>query len=268
MGNSIAKEFKLVEVGTVDTIATEAYSSSKTTSLVLHNKDIIARGSVVLPQPVTVLVRHDDHRQSTIFFDFATMTPLFTSSTTKQTGGAKMSITRDRQGRPMFLTTHPSKTKTLIFRAPNDLPRAIRESSSCSSSVMDCSSNHSDASSSTNTTRTITEATRRPQQETNDCMDGPDVPCAAHIDLDRSGSCVSAFLSVVVWEGTGPHLRSFYKAVKVPQVKYGALVMNMQGVVVGKSSLDEQRMQPIIQVAQGADLPSVVATVSALWGEF
>ncbi|KAL7577402.1 hypothetical protein ACA910_002125 [Epithemia clementina (nom. ined.)] len=89
----------------------------------------------------------------------------------------------------------------------------------------------------------------------------------AQIDVDRSGAAVSAFFSLVVWKAGGPQLTNVYKAVQIPQVKYGILIMDMQGVVVGKAYLNEHRLRPIIHVAAGADLPSVIALALALWGD-
>ena len=39
-------------------------------------------------------------------------------------------------------------------------------------------------------------------------------------------------------------------------------------VVVAKTMLDEQRMQPMIQVAAGTDLAAIVTVASAVWGEW
>ncbi|KAL7556829.1 hypothetical protein ACA910_014172 [Epithemia clementina (nom. ined.)] len=275
MGNSIAKEFKMVELG----------------QGALDHKELIAPGSVVLDQAMTVLVRYDDNRKSTIFFDFSTMLPLYVSSTKMVDNNTKITVTKDNQGKTLFLTTYPTKGKRLIYRAPKDLATKGSSSSSSSSSSKSSDplsklSSHSSRTAKTDPLGSCSSHSRRSacssasvvaaksfvryQQEFQDDNDptNSEVPCAAQIDLDRSGAAVCAFLSVVVWKGSGPQLCSVYKAVLVPQVKYGALVLDMQGQVVGKAFLDDRRMQPMIKVAQGADVPSVVALASALLGDF
>ena len=59
-----------------------------------------------------------------------------------------------------------------------------------------------------------------------------------------------------------------YKGVKIDSVKYGALVADNMGAVVAKAKLDEQRMEPKLEIASGADVPAVVATITALYGDF
>ena len=262
MGNSIVRDFNNVELG----------------HGTLPNKDaMIAPGSVVLDEPMTVLVRHDDQGKSTIFFDFSTMLPLYVSTTKTVDANTKITVTKDSKGRILFLTSYPTKGKRLIFRAPKNLTRSpstrtALASLTSSSSNDPLHSNHSEhsASGASVVAHAFVEEQRRRTNTKNDKnsnKNDTDVPCAAQIDVDRSGATVTAFLSVVVWKGSGPELLSVYKAVQIPKVKYGALVLDMQGQVVGKSFLDDRRMQPKIQVAAGTDVPSVVALASALLGE-
>ena len=247
MGNSIVGDFKKVELG-----------SGSASSLA---KDMIATGSIVLDKPMTVLVRHDDQRKSTIFFDFETMQPLYITSTKnvydRGNKGDKVCVTKDRKGRALFLTTQPTKNKRLIYRAPKELTKTQSSSSSISTAPIESGSNHS-----THSARVAQQFVSHKQSENDN------VACAAQIDLDRAGAAVCAFLSVVVWKGSGAQFMSLYKAVLIPQVKYGALVLDMKGQVVGKATMDNQRMQPMIKVAKGADVTSVVALVSALVGDF
>lgn len=204
MGNSIVKDFKevkLVECGNASPI------------------NAIAPASAVLGRSLTVIVKKDDGRKSTIFFDRSTMLPIYI--TTKRTRGSKdMCITKDSSGISQFLTTDGSKTKRLIYKAPK---------------------NEDDLS---------------------------EIPCTAQIEIDRSGPAVCAFFSIFAWKGDGPGLLSVYKALKISRVRYGVLVMNMQGQVVAKAQLDTNRAQPIIDVAAGTDLASVISLISFILDDF
>lgn len=328
----------------------------------LEHKQMIAPGLVVLDQPLHVLVRYDEQRKATIFFDFSTMLPLYVSSTRTVEGGTKVTVTKDSKGRTLFLITYPTKGKRLIFRAPPNLSRSCSaqslspdsltsSSSHSSASVHDesdpltsysrnsrrgslsrstdpqasCSkasrhgsnshatvplTSHSRASrrsSMSNASDPITLSSKTSRRSsmssatnprTHGSLDsdfhqssstrslgsvssdivarsfvrqqlrqGGDVPCVAQIDLHRSGATATAVLSVVVWNGS-TRLESVYKACQLSQVKSNALVVDMQGQVVGKACLDDRRMQPIINVAAGADIPSVIVLASALLGNF
>merc|ERR1712232_1324472 len=96
-----------------------------------------------------------------------------------------------------------------------------------------------------------------------------DLPVAAQIEVDKSQAAPVAFFSVIVWGGSGPKKAvPVYKRIRIPQVKFGALVVDMEGQVVGKSFLDEKRMEPIVRIAAGADVASVVEIASAVIGGF
>jgi len=251
MGNSIARDFAKVSLG----------HGSVPSSF---EKELIAPGSVVLDQPMTVLLRRDHSRKSTIVFDGESMMPLLIteskrrkkSSSSSSSSAPLDSVTKDRRGHKLFLTTAPSKNERLIYKAPKTAaPVAVGDQSSLDN--LD-SSNHS-SSSYCSLSSTRSSASRYADS---------DVPATAKIEIDHSGAVVTAFFSVVVWKGSGPEMMQVYKAVKVPTVKYGALVADNSGQVVAKSKLDESRMEPTIQVAAGADVPAVVATITALFGEF
>ncbi|KAL7573003.1 hypothetical protein ACA910_007499 [Epithemia clementina (nom. ined.)] len=302
MGNSVVKDFKQVTLG--------HGSMPPLTNLMEQQEGMIASKTTILDRPLTILVRRDYQRKSTIYFDQSSMTPLYLTFT-KLRHGHEITITKDARGRPLFLTTTTSTTATagrrstkqnkrkLIFRAPQDLYRAAGGGSSTTSSSSthkksgsgsakrrnstggsssSCPSHYSNSNYSDysdHSSGDTSESSSASHSYSRFCQPGynhaaaanQDVSCAAQIDLDRSGAAICAFLSVVVWNGEGPVLRTVYKAVKIPQVKYGALVMDMMGVVVGKAFIDEQRLQPIIQVAAGADLASVVALASASLGD-
>lgn len=245
----------------------------------LEYKELIGPGSFVLDQPMTVLVRYDSSRKTTIFFDFSTMLPLYTSSTRMVEGGEKVIVTKDCKGRALFLTTCPCNGKRLIFRAPKDVTCSPSVSSLDSLASLTSYPSHSSSSEATRE-GSLASWSKHPRVLSVDSTTlikrgsahqpkklGEDVPCVAQIDLDRSGAAVTAFLNVVVWKGSGPQLESVYKAVQLPQVKWGVVVVDMQGQVVGKSSCDDRRMELMINVAQGADLLSVVALIQALLGK-
>mmetsp|Transcript_7436 Transcript_7436/g.15164 ORF Transcript_7436/g.15164 Transcript_7436/m.15164 type:complete len:264 (+) Transcript_7436:199-990(+) len=263
MGNTIARDFHNVE------LANEG-------SVPILQKELIAPGSTLLKKPISVVLRHDHNRNSTIVFDEESMLPLFVTSNKKKkktrssskSTPVVTSCTKDSQGHMLYLTTAPSKNTRLIFKAPKS-----SQASSSSSSFRP--ENHTlDDNSSHSFTSTTADSTSSPHvcaswsDATSARCKNSNLPCAAQIDIDSSGAAVTAFLSVTVWRGTGPDLVQVYKAVKISQVKYGALVVDNQGQVVGKSAMDEDRLEPRIEIARGADIPSVVALVSTLCGEF
>eukprot|EP00522_Entomoneis_paludosa_P014536 CAMPEP_0172439412 /NCGR_PEP_ID=MMETSP1065-20121228/413_1 /TAXON_ID=265537 /ORGANISM="Amphiprora paludosa, Strain CCMP125" /LENGTH=257 /DNA_ID=CAMNT_0013188093 /DNA_START=41 /DNA_END=814 /DNA_ORIENTATION=- len=257
MGNSIARDFKKVQLD-------QAGAMSEGLS-----EEMIAPGSVTLKNPMTVVIRRDHNRKgSIIVFDLGSMLPLYVTKKKRDKKSELESVTKDRQGKVLFLTTAPSKGKRLIYKAPKNTPSKIRSTSPPTvapvvdgESGLDSSSTHSSSSFTSITSNTSSSSSSWRYSKS-------DLPCSAQIDIDRSGSSSKAFLSVVVWKGSGPELRQVYKAVQIPQVKYGSLVVDNEGHVVGKSCLDEQRMEPKIQIAAGADVPSVVALATTLLGDF
>lgn len=240
MGNSIARDFKNVQLG----------KGSVPDSM---SKELIAPGSVVLDSPMTILLRKDEGRKSTIIFDADSMMPMYiveSKRKKKEYSDSRVdSVTKDRRGRKLFLTMAPSKNERLIYKAPK------KAASKGGLDDLD-SSNHS--TSSVGSAASLRSSLR---------VD-TDVPAAAKIDVDRSGASTKAFFSVVVWKGSGPEMMPVYKGVKIDSVKYGALVADNMGAVVAKAKLDEQRMEPKLEIASGADVPAVVATITALYGDF
>ena len=115
-----------------------------------------------------------------------------------------------------------------------------------------------------------------------------DLPCAAQIELDfTKGSTLSAFLSIVCWKACGPEPVPLYKGIRIPNVNQGVLIVHIDsGHVVGKAfqpskqkTKNQQQqnhrhymskpimMEPVIQIAAGADRACVVALASALLGD-
>eukprot|EP00522_Entomoneis_paludosa_P009754 CAMPEP_0172452738 /NCGR_PEP_ID=MMETSP1065-20121228/10311_1 /TAXON_ID=265537 /ORGANISM="Amphiprora paludosa, Strain CCMP125" /LENGTH=285 /DNA_ID=CAMNT_0013204843 /DNA_START=77 /DNA_END=934 /DNA_ORIENTATION=+ len=285
MGNSIARDFSRVEL-------------TPHSHRPLWQTELIAPGGAahILKVARTVLIRQDHARNSLIVFDEETMTPLYitsnkkpSSSKSSKRSGSKKSgdavvktVTKDSQGRVLFLTTAPNKNKRLIYKAPKLAgDNHHKGSTPADMASLDGQSEHS---SSSFTAATATSSSSHPANSSStreqQAQSGwsascsarykdNNLPCTAQIDLDSCGATTQAFLSLIVWNGQGPELRQVYKAVKIPQVKYGALIVEHEtGQVVGKSRLDETRLEPMLEIAAGADVPSVVALTGALFGDF
>ena len=247
MGNTVAKDFAKISV-------------AKNGTVPLFQKELIAPGSIILKDSMKVVLRQDHERKTTIVFDEDTMLPLFVTEN-KSKGGVH-SITKDSRGKTLFLTTAPSKNKRLIYKAPKSAPRKPVEKDTGSldtTSTHSSSSYHSTGSASS---RGTTSSALYARFQKND------IPCTAQIEIDNVGAAKQAFFSLIVWKGTGPDYMQVYKAVQIAQVKYGCLVVDNAGQVVGKCQIDEARMEPVVEVARGADLPSVIATASALVYDF
>lgn len=314
MGNSIAKDFKNLKLG---------YGS-------VPAEEMIAPGSMVLKRPATILIKWDDHRKSTIYFDLSTMLPLYLTKTKSQRKGSFTSITEDEKGRALFITISSSPNKHLIYRAPEEDPTASIHSNSNHSTTSfisvkeflesgyddlpkprqksdsnantspsnrpkqesNCGHSHEKSKSKESKTSKLDPGLDKPSRQSFclgssnhssasislvdlNCSDHSShsfdeprvdtyVPCAAQIKVMRSGAAVTAAMFVSVPSKTGTEFVVCYKASKIPAVKFGALITDMTGEVVGKSSFDEARMNPVIKVAPGADLPCVLAIASAI----
>lgn len=328
MGNSIVKDFQNVRLGK-GTVPAE---------------EMIAAGSMVLTRPATILMKWDDHRKSTIYFDLATMLPLFVTTIQSRRKGASTSVTKDDKGRTLFITIKPSRTKHLIYRAPEEDPTALIDSnasidsnsghasttssislkdflesgyddppprsrsksdsasgrtpksrpklggsksfrhiksSNADSKSLLSSSDHappprscrSDASNDSCSSFALDADMNSSNHSSTSNSNGrsqfdDQVPCAAQIKVNISGGVVTASMAVSVPSKTGTEFVVCYKASKIPAVKFGVLITDMTGEVVGKSSLEEGRTSPVIRVAAGADLPCVLAIASVILRDF
>ena len=241
MGNSIAKDFKNVKLG----------CGSLSPGL---EKALIAPGSVVLDSPTTVIVRHDHSRGSLIVFDLNTMMPLLVTKKKRK----KQSVTKDAQGRALYLSVSPNSNQRLIYK----VPKSFASNSDSEQDFEESCPGLMDASLSSFTSASTASSASSLSKNKNDLV------CSGQIDIDKTGASTCASLSVVVWKGNGPELLQIYRAVQVPSVKYGSLIVDHQGNVVGKSMMDPDRLEPILHIAKGADISSVVALATSTMGDF
>mmetsp|Transcript_1069 Transcript_1069/g.2129 ORF Transcript_1069/g.2129 Transcript_1069/m.2129 type:complete len:220 (-) Transcript_1069:89-748(-) len=190
----------------------------------------ICSDTVVSHEPTTLIVRRDHERDSLIFFDESRMIPVFVTSFQRGRKGIE-SITRDGKGHAVFFTTlSPCHKTRFVYR--------------------------------------VTTQARSDSSVDKAASSGQDLACSAEISIDRTGASTCAFLDLVVWKGSGPERNTLYKAVLIDEVKYGALVVDMEGQVVAKTYLDRHRMEPMIDIAGGGDVASVIGIVTTLQKNF
>ena len=267
MGNSIVRDFHQVKI------------SGKSDVPPHLAKEMIAPRSSVLKEPMTLLIHRDDHRRSTIAFNMSTMLPILVTTTkrTSKKSGDKVSVTKDELGRALFVITQPSRGKYVIYKAPQTT--AEKKLKRRGSGKFNLDVLNEDTSESRGGRRAQRRGSGKSIGTFDDDMseystttafthtyDTGDLPCRAEIEIDRSGSTACGFFSSIVWNGHGPEPLLVYKAILVPKVKFGALVVDMKGKVVAKTLLDETRMEPVMHIGVGADVASVVTLVSAMLG--
>eukprot|EP00523_Entomoneis_sp_CCMP467_P010069 CAMPEP_0168725868 /NCGR_PEP_ID=MMETSP0724-20121128/4377_1 /TAXON_ID=265536 /ORGANISM="Amphiprora sp., Strain CCMP467" /LENGTH=278 /DNA_ID=CAMNT_0008772669 /DNA_START=178 /DNA_END=1011 /DNA_ORIENTATION=- len=277
MGNNVAKDFTSIKLGSGTTRSTRRRGSTGSCCSeaepylplglqVQHRSDRLFTAGSVVERSTTVLVRCDPQRKSTIIFDQKSMLPLFVTKTYKKRSkgiATVESVTTDRDGKVLFLTTSPTKKERRIFKAPKSITpihhhEHALESMEYAQRRDSFRSTDSTASSiSTRSTDSFEDCWGFATSGKNDML-----ACAAEIDIDNSGSSVQAFFSVIVWTGAGPEPRPVLRATKIPGIKGGALVTDITSSscrLVGKAFYDEKRMEPIIKIAAGADALSVIA---------
>lgn len=272
MGNKVAKDFQAVRIGKGHLTAANS------------ERNAVVPGTVVLKAEMTITVKKDGKKKSIEFFDASEPNPthpLFVSTLTK--GESMSSVTVNSKGKVLFVSKAPDKATRLIFKASDDTE--IDMTSSQPSSIGGDDNDFSPvarieidyvAESITAFLSVKIKRSKCPQdmssrsESASECSEslksgGSGAGSRAY---SRSGSTAdSRTASQASIEMRKSLYVDLYKAVKIPGVKYGVLIVDMRGQIVGKSAQESKSAFPVIIVAPGSDASAIVALACVINGD-
>lgn len=266
MGNKVAKDFKDVKLGHGQLTAANS------------GRNAVIPDAVVLSAAMSITLVKDVKKKSIDFVDAVTLKTLFTTTRTK--GESMSSVTTDSKFNVLFVTKAPNKTNRVIYKATEMLDQDIDSQPSSIDEEDAALTPHAKIEIdfvASCTTAFLSVKMKRKQRQV----------CGG--DFSRDGSATSASvesespLSTTSSKNRGgggkqrntavpqvlvdPSFIDLYKAVKIPNVKCGVIIVDMRGQVVGKCAQEPKEPYPVILVAPGADAAAVVALACVVNGE-
>lgn len=258
MGNKLAKDFKEMKLGHGHMTAASAV------------RNAIVPDAVVLNAALTIAVQKDTKSKSIQFFDVATEKRLFVATFSK--GESFGSVTRDSRGNVLFVTKAPDKATRVIFKPTEALSKEI---SSEGSSVDENDDDLSpiarveiDFVASCITAFLSVKFKPKKSKCDGSAASGQSRESPSKESKGTTGTnglSISAS-AAMAFDMERPTYIEVYKAVKIPTVKFGAVIVDMMGQVVGKAEQGKNPL-PTVMVAPGADAAAVVALACMVNGE-
>ncbi|KAL7563314.1 hypothetical protein ACA910_016672 [Epithemia clementina (nom. ined.)] len=261
MGNKLARDFKDVKLGHGQLTAANS------------GRNAIVPDAVVLSAAVSIVVKKDAKKKFVEFYDASSMKLLFGSFMTK--GESMGSITKDSKGNVLFVSKAPNKSTRVIYRVNDKFDKDVTSSEPSSIGEADVDMSPIAKIEIDHVASCVTaflSVKYKPSSSNKDRRLRGDASLTSALSVSSEVSRASTksgdlpTTSSSIPDGD-PSYIDVYKAVRIPCVKFGVIIVDMRGQVMGKSAHDPKEPFPIIRVAPGADASAVVALACIVNGD-